>query len=201
MKVTISDLSHNVVKAAQAASAKALRKAGAKIRAIARNSIKISPNKSEPGRPPHSRKGKLRDAIVFNVEPDAGILTVGTNSGDVGKLGGTHEHGGTEPPKKAAPLGRRANWLLHVGGHGPILYAAGRFRFAKLTSQKQVERAVVVARDIAASNPGFAGLSDKTSEAVLSAPTERHYPPRPFMEPAFERVRPKLPDLWAGSVR
>lgn len=29
----------------------------------------------------------------------------------------------------------------------------------------------------------------------------RRYPPRPFMGPALEKIRPRLPRMWAASIR
>ena len=73
-----------VLKSARAGSIKSLGHAGAAIRLAARHSIRKSPKASAAGTPPHTRKGRIRNAIKYAViaaaqRPDliAGIVLIG----------------------------------------------------------------------------------------------------------------------------
>lgn len=107
-------------------SIKALGHAAAAIRLTARRSIKRSPTYSDPGKPPHTRRGLLREAVLYAVERDAVRAVIGPTYEKVGTSASAHEFG-------------------------------GRYR------------------------------GDR-------------YPARPFMGPALEAIRPRLPGFWAASV-
>lgn len=176
-----------VLKKTRASSIATLGRAGAYIRGIAKKSIKISPQPAPPGKPPRSRKGQLKRAILFAVEKAPGRVVIGPTASDVGRIGRTHEFGGTEPPKKRKA--RKANWKLVVGGHGPIRKGAKGPEVAKLNTQAQVDRAKRIAESLPPSQGG--PVSKKA----------RKYPPRPFMGPALEVSKARLPKFWANSVR
>ncbi len=115
-----------VRRAAKKGSIESLGHAGAAIRLTARRSIRRSEKPSTPGKPPHTRKGQMKRAIVYAVEKERGDVVVGPDYAVVGPAGMAHEHG-------------------------------GRFRGTK-------------------------------------------YEKRPFMGPALEKVKDRLPRKWAGSV-
>jgi len=73
-----------------------LFRAAAAIRLQAARSIIQSARPSEPGRPPHTRKGQIRRAILFAVKEDHGLLAalVGTSHDILGPAGRAHEFGG-----------------------------------------------------------------------------------------------------------
>jgi len=112
---------------AKSANIRSLGHAGAAIRLAARRSIRKSSKASRPGSPPHTRKGRLRGAILYAVEREKDRVVIGPRYTVAGPSGMAHEFG-------------------------------GRFR-------RQV------------------------------------YPRRAFMGPALEKVRDRLPRMWAGSVR
>jgi hypothetical protein len=176
-----------VVRRAKAASITSLGRAGAYIRGIAARSIKVSPQAAPLGQPPHTRKGRLKGAILYAVEKAQGSAVIGPTRADIGRIGHTHEFGGTEAAK--VRKGRRANWKLEVGGHGPIAAGPDGVVVVKLTTERQVARA----REVAASLPPSLGgpASNKA----------RKYPPRPFMGPALEVSKARLPRFWANSVK
>jgi len=66
-----------VLRATRAASITSLGRAGAYIRGIARRSIKVSPEAAPPGHPPHTRKGRLKGAILYAVERAQGSAVIG----------------------------------------------------------------------------------------------------------------------------
>ncbi|MFM8216585.1 MAG: hypothetical protein ACKN82_18365, partial [Pirellula sp.] len=97
------------------------------IRLVARRSIKRRQTASMPGTPPNTRQGQLKRAIVYAIDKQRGIATIGPDISVVGTAGKAHEFG-------------------------------GKFR-------------------------------------------KERYPKRPFMGPALDKVKDRLPPLWANSVR
>jgi len=179
--------SRKVVRAGREGSVKNLGKAGAYLRGIARRSIKVSKEPAAPGHQPHSRKGRIKNAILFAVEKPRQGVVIGPAATAVGKIGHTHEFGGTEPPKKRK--NRKTNWKLEVGGHGPISVEGGKPVVVTLKTARQVARAKEEAQRLPpAQRPG-------------ESKRPRKYPRRPFMGPALEIGRPVLPKMWANSVR
>lgn len=83
-----------IIKKAKSSSIKSLGHAGAAIRLTARRSIKRSAVESQPGEPPHTRKGQLKRAIVFSVETNKQSVVIGPDASVVGSSGSAHEHGG-----------------------------------------------------------------------------------------------------------
>ena len=189
VKVKTKIAGERVVAKTRKASISNLRQAGAYIRGIARKSIKVSPKYSPPGKPPRSRKGRLKDAIIFAVEKEQQRVVVGPTATEVGQIGRTHEQGGTEPPKQKKV--RKANSKLEVGGHGPVRNDTTGLGFAKLKTEAQVERAKKIAPTLQA----------KEAQAAATQPKARKYPSRPFMGPAFNIAKERLSKLWAGSVK
>lgn len=116
-----------VVKAAQRANITSLGHAGAAIRLTARRSIRKSDASSTPGTPPHTRKGRIRNAIKYAVVAAAQSVVIGPDHEVAADSGAAHEFG-------------------------------GRFR-------------------------------------------QENYDRRPFMGPALEKTKDRLPRMWAGSVK
>lgn len=123
-----------VQRKARDATITSLGRAGAYLRGIARRSIKVAADASRPGKPPHTRRGRLKNAILYAVEKPRQGVVIGSTASEIGRVGSTHEFGGTEPPKKRR--GKR-----------------------------------------------------------------RKYPARPFMGPALQIAKERLPKFWANSVR
>ena len=190
----VHDDSKKVVQRTKAATIKSLGRAAAYIRGIARRSISSrkakNPKPSLPGKPPKSPTGRLKNAIFFNVDNQAGSAVIGPTLSVVGRIGQTHEFGGTEPPKNRR--GRRGRFDLRIGGYGPLRVARRKIAgVGRLATEAQVMRA----RDIAAALD--------LPPSVTGAPTDRQrvYPARPFMGPALTRSRERLPDFWKNIVR
>jgi len=176
---------NKVSKAAKKGTVKSLGQAGAYVRGIAKRSIKVSPEKSEPGKPPHTRQGRLKNAIIYSVEKAQQDVVIGPNATEVGKIGSTHEFGGSEPPKKPK---KRTGFKLQIGGTGPIRTKNGKIVVVTLKTEAQVRRAAELAHSL---------------PTAQSQPTgkPRNYPARPFMGPALMRAKARLPQLWADSIK
>src|SRR5262245_56259311 len=126
VKVKTKDETKKVLAKARRATIQNLGHAGAAIRLTAKRSIRRSKRPSAEGEPPHTRKGKLRNAIAYAVEGQNQVV-VGTEHDKLGTAGAAHEKG-------------------------------GRYK-------------------------------------------RQRYPKRPFMGPALEKNRDRLPKLWADSVK
>ena len=70
-----------------------LKRAGAYVRTVARRRILTSPKPSQPGQPPHSRRGLLKRAILFASDGERSVL-VGPGFNFVGESASAHEFGG-----------------------------------------------------------------------------------------------------------
>ena len=201
IRVRIEKDFDNVLRAAERSNDLSLRRAGAYVRGVAMKGIKTSKVFSKPGDRPHTRKGRLRKSIIFAVDQKGVNVLIGPHSGAIGKVGATHEFGGTEPAKKIAPGsvdagGRpikvpKTNWRLGPGGRGPIEdFGGGKFRYAHLFTMVQVRRSQAIA--------------EKNFPALAMRGKVRNYPKRAFMRPTLNAVledRLRIPSFWYASVR
>jgi len=89
---TVSDETQAVVKAAEQGSYRSLSHAAASVRKEAIASIKTDPEPSEPGAPPHSRRGLLRRAIRYAADKE--IAVIGPVASLVGGAAAPEEFGG-----------------------------------------------------------------------------------------------------------
>jgi len=83
-----------VERKAKDGSIQALDHAAAAIRLTARRSIRRSDKYSDPGTPPNTRKGQLREAILYAVEKDRGAAVIGPTYDMMGVSATAHEFGG-----------------------------------------------------------------------------------------------------------
>ena len=83
-----------VLRKAKRANIESLGHAGASIRLTARRSIRRSPKPSAVGRPPHTRRGLLRRAIVYAVDKYRQMVIIGPAYGVIGLSATAHEFGG-----------------------------------------------------------------------------------------------------------
>ena len=94
MLKNFSDETKSVLAAEAKADNRALSKAAFAIYKDAKESIARSKEASDPGQPPHSRRGQIKRAIVYSVEKDVGIAVIGPRESIVGESGEAHEFGG-----------------------------------------------------------------------------------------------------------
>ena len=214
--VTVSghyqDASVEVLRKVKAANITTLGKAAAYIRGIARRSISKKDTVSKPGNPPHSPTGRLHASIAFNVDRKLGVAVIGPARAIIAEIGRTHEFGGTEGRKNRAKRHQR-KFDLRIGGVGPIRLGRrtrssnvltesqmrSRIRrtyqsatFARLLTSDQVARSKEIAAQMGLP-PSVTGLTPESPQ--------RRYPPRPFMRPALNRSRARLPAFWRNSVK
>ncbi len=72
----------------------ALRRAGAYIRKAARNRVSQSERSSMPGTPPNTRRGLLKNSLLFGVEKRAETVLIGPAESMIGVSMHPHEFGG-----------------------------------------------------------------------------------------------------------
>ena len=68
--------------------------AGGAVMRAAKNLIRRSPKASSEGTPPHTRKGLLKRAIQYAVEPSKKSVVIGPDVNYIGDSGKAHEFGG-----------------------------------------------------------------------------------------------------------
>ena len=95
VQVKVEDTTKRVADAAEKAAFRNFGHAAASIRKDAIASIEKAPHgqASEPGTPPHTRRGQLPRAIRYDATKDGAI--VGPVASLVGESGAAHEFGGT----------------------------------------------------------------------------------------------------------
>ena len=80
--------------AVEKANYSSLRRAGAYIRATARNVVHRSKKSSTPGTPPHTRRGLLRRSLLFGVDKQKMSVVIGPAKKFIGISMTAHEFGG-----------------------------------------------------------------------------------------------------------
>ena len=83
-----------LVARAAKASVDVLRRMGAYIRRVAQSKVRQSRNPSQPGEPPHTRRGALKRGILFGVDRRTNSVVVGPSVRFVGTSMQAHEFGG-----------------------------------------------------------------------------------------------------------
>lgn len=185
-----------VVGAMDRATVRVFNRFGATTRLIARRSIrKASKNgaASKPGQPPRSRTGLLREHIYYSYNKSVKSVVTGpalfARSSWAQK---TLEYGGTlrkkNPRRRIREVGdggeirldgresRTTKTVAGIGGDQRVTYG-------HLATQTQADRA------------------NRLNEQ-LYGPTEivATIAPRPYMQPAFEKAKEKLPEFWENAI-
>lgn len=94
MKVRIELDERRVIAVVERGNFTALRRVGAYVRKAARNRVSLSPRASLPGTPPNTRRGLLKNALLFGVEKDSMTVVIGPAQTLVGTSMWAHEFGG-----------------------------------------------------------------------------------------------------------
>ena len=103
------------------ASIRNLFKGAFAVRKEAQESIETSDTPSEPGEPPHTKRGQFRKAILYAVDKPAMTAYIGPSARLIGPSGRAHEKGGTfrgqrypKRPTMAPALDRKRSSLAGV---------------------------------------------------------------------------------------
>lgn len=193
-KLRIVDESRRVRARTRAGTITSLGRAGAYIRGIARRSIAKRPKgkTSSPGRQPFTHTGALKNSIQFEVNKGLGTVAIGPTRTGIGKIGAIHEFGanvGAGKFRQEYRLGEVGPIALNAGLVRRARFLKGAVQWTELKTPAMVARSNSIAKFIPIGQGGLAG------------PNAGKYPPRPFMRPALERSRDRLPAFWRNSVR
>ena len=186
-----------VTDAVDVATRRVLSRFGAYVRQTAQCSIRTRKGPSTPGQPPHSHSGHLRKFMSFWYDRSARSVVIGPE-----KLNKVQFDKGMGIGNVTVPQ------LLEYGGTGGVVEEAFRLSDGRLVWERRNLRRAGSIRLLATlrarldSGHSLAGLGGN-----LVVPAGHHrfrtyrMPARPYMGPAFEREKQKLPELWANSVK
>lgn len=178
-----------------------LPKSAARVRMIARRSMRYVSAKSQvvsaPGQPPRARRPKpwVRKFLFFYFDSATHSAVIGpARLPDSTDAPHDLEFGGYV--HRANPRRRKRN----VGGSGEIRVGGRRSRTTKrVRDWRGKTHQVTYARLHQASQAARANeLNEQLYGPEVIQGTRA---PRPFMGPALDRERPRIPDLFADSVR
>lgn len=188
-----------VVLAVGRANAMVMSKAGAFIRRTAKGSIRYSKNPSRPGQPPHAHRSKgnknspLRELIFFGFDERTASLVVGpTPFRGRAVVPRVLELSGTTA-KRQNPLRR----IRRVGDGGEVRIGG---RSSATTKKNRFGKMVTY---VLIQTPAQAERANRLQEELYGPLTigPTTIAARPYMGPALRRELPKLPPLFANSVR
>ena len=166
------------------ATFRSLGHAGAAIRLTARRSIRRRKKPSLPGQPPHTQTGHLKRVIRYDVQKERQQVQIGPANEYSRTIWNLHEFGGV-PKRRKARRSRR----FKVGEFGPARVKTAGFKPTyhriRLQTAAQASRATRLIEQ----------------ETQRRATQRARYPKRPFMQPALDVNRPRLPRFWANSVK
>lgn len=182
-EVVVHTYNKSVLRAINKSAPNTLSRAGAYLRAIAKNSIKTRRNpdqSSAPGTPPHHHstfKRTIRWAV--NTSEKAVYIGPAIVRGGMENAGRLHEFGGTKRFKAQEKQ-------YSIGSSGPISGTNKKDAvYVKLRSALQVARAERVAKKI----------YPWTRNGVM------RFPARPYMRPALAAGLPKLSRFWNNAIK
>ena len=179
------------------ASFRSLGHAGGAIRLTARRSIRRRKKPSSPGSPPNTPTGHLKRVLRYSVDRDRQEVLIGPENEYARTIWNLHEFGGTIRPKPRLLKPHR----YRVGEYGPIRRTGPMLRNSKGRFSRRSNRfARIWLHTEAQANRATRILKQENRYRIAEAKKRRRYPKRPFMGPALERQRHRLPKFWANSV-
>lgn len=166
------------------ASFRSLGHASGAIRLTARRSIRRSKKPSQPGKPPHTPTGALKRVIRYAVDSQKTEAAIGAVNEYSKTIWHLHEFGGTSRKRLRLLKPHR----FEVGQFGPVRKTGKRFTRARLMTEAQARRATRL-------------VEEENTQRTAESRILRRYPARPFMRPALDANRKRLPKFWENSVR
>lgn len=179
-------------------SFKSLGHAGGFIRTTASRSIRKNKRPSRPGSAPHTQTGNLRRAFRFEIAKGKGELVVGPINTIGGKLWDLLEFGGKGRPRRLLKAQKH-----RVGDFGPIAVARKpqRKRGADPNNEalkRDYVRIKLLSVAQARRADGLIASENAARRKQNDAGTK--YAARPFMGPALDKAKSRLPKFWRNSV-
>lgn len=168
---------------------KNLSKIGAFIRTRARRSIRKRKGASQPGNPPHSHVGLLRDGILFAYDNDSGGVVVGPRKLNQVSVVNGQFRSGTVPEilEYGGSIGVVEVWATWLTNKDGTKGGWTRLDLRRRGSKKLAHLAVA--------DPEVVSNQVRNRTVKIA--------PRPFMQPALkaEITNPKLRAAWENTVK
>jgi len=180
-----------------------LAKFGSYVRTTARRSIRKRKRPSKPGHPPSSHTGLLKNFIYFAYDLYSSSVVIGPEilrGPGKGEAPSILEYGGrvsqfTNTRRKKRKLGDAAE--IAIGGKGARNDATTKI----ITDWKGRRKRVTYTR---LKTAAMVAKANRLNEELYGPDKFTFGIPvaeRPYMRPAFEAEKTKLPELWQDSVR
>lgn len=177
---------------------RSLGHAGAAIRLTARRSIRRRKKPSSPGSPPNTPTGHLKRVLRYDVDQENAEVVIGPVNEYSRTIWNLHEFGGSVRPKPRL----LKSHTFRVGEYGPIRRSGAMLRDRRgLFLRRSNQFARVQIRSEAQARRATRIVKEENEYRMADARKRRRYPERPFMGPALESQRSRLPRFWANSVR
>lgn len=191
-----------ITEAVGAVKEKALRKSGAEIQKIAKRSVRRQKDwskSSQPGKPPFSHSGGLRNSIRFAWDADSRSVVIGPI-----KLNGRSEGAAALERGGAATIETREyeqsynNWLNRKRrterGYDPRVES-------KWTNNKKKRGLSPIPENQMRHIRQYYGERQPGTVRVMKRKVKGKFKPRPFMEPALKKEIPQIPKRWEDAKR
>lgn len=173
-----------------------LSRFGAFVRRAARSSIRPRKRASEPGKPPSSHTGFLRENIQFAYDPRTNSVIIGPTAGNQVFF-----------DRDIQPVHGIVPQILEYGGEAGVIEVAVKdvktgeliWKRRDLRLRGKVALVDKLRRNLAAGKKVF------RTDGRLVVGTDHHrfrtyrVQARPYMAPAFDNELTELPGLWAGA--
>lgn len=161
---------------------KVLSRFGAFVRRTAKSSIRKSKKSSDPGSPPRSHTGFLKDFIFFAYDPETCGVVIGPEKGnqvsfttDMRPITGTVPHS------------------LEYGGTAFVLEEWNSLRWQRRNLRRRGSVSDVGALRESGKSNVFNNRPIRKRPVRVAA--------RPFMRPALAKEAPGLPAMWKNSIK
>lgn len=179
-------------------------KAGQAVRRQARSMIRKNRRPSLPGRPPHTRQGRLRRSILYSAPATEPEVIIGPAAHIVSRTGHYHEFGGMQirrfPRKKYAigkpgPIRENPNYTVEAQRY--LRYKSRSFNTKVKAPQKAVFTRIRTPKQLARAKRLDLQLWPQTKIKY------NKYPQRPFMAPALQMASETgvIAKSWEGVIQ
>lgn len=172
-----------------AATIRALARAGGLVRIIARRSMKRRAKPSPAGQPPRVVQGGIKNNLEFAAELGGFQVVVGPVGFGRAIAPSMLEYGGWSATGNIRVLGRDSSEIM---GRVPRVDASG---FVRVRTKKGHPR-----------HPGWRKISvdtwrRETGKEFHVVKQTTPMKPRPFMAPALDQAKDRIPDEWRGTFK
>jgi phage gpG-like protein len=179
------------------ANFRSLGHASAAIRLTAKRSIRKRKKPSMPGTAPNTPTGHLRRVIAYAVDRKRQEAAIGPTNEYARTIWNLHEFGGTTWQKKKLLKIK----VLKVGDYGPIRSATASGRNSRGQFTRGGRAARMLLRTQAQTERANRLIEEENKKRMAMTANGRRYPKRPFMGPALDKMRKRIPKYWQNSLR